>query len=69
MKNNFFNFKNCSYETKSSTWMKKTTNNSIFLDLTGSDFKNFGVVYVKIEGKKGQHILNCTYSELSEKKN
>ena len=45
----------------STNWRKKDTNSSIFLNLTGSKLKNFGVVSVSIFGRNAKGEINCTY--------
>ncbi|BED92276.1 MAG: hypothetical protein CfP315_0890 [Candidatus Improbicoccus pseudotrichonymphae] len=60
-KNESFDFiLNENYKIASTNWRKKNTSASIFLDLSGSDFKNLGVVSVSIFGKGPRGEINCT---------
>ena len=45
----------------STNWRKKDTSTSVFLNLTGSDFKDFGVITVSVFGRNRNGELNCTY--------
>ncbi len=61
-KDEFFDFTSDENgEVLSTNWRKKDTDTSVFLNLTGSDFKDFGVITVSVFGKNRNGELNCTY--------